>query len=82
MIEFIEEKRWSIYNGVVKGDEEREYTYTGSRGSTVIDYVIGDEEKRKKVRRVEVEEKVDSDHHLIEVTIEGGKLDGRKGKEW
>lgn len=50
---------------------------TGSRGSTVIDYVIGDEVKRKKVQRVEIEEK-DSDHHLIEVTIEGGNLDERK----
>lgn len=78
LIEFIQERGWSIYNGLLKGDEEGQYT--GSRGSSVIDYVIGVEVTRKKVRRVVIGEKVDSDHHPIEVTIEGGNLDRRKKK--
>lgn len=80
LIEFIEERGWSIYNGVLKGDEKGEYTYTGSRGSSVIGYVIRDEITREKVRRVVIGEKVDSDHHPIEVTIEKGNLDRRKKK--
>lgn len=36
MVEFIEERGWCIYNKVVRGDEEREYTFTGGRGNTVI----------------------------------------------
>lgn len=30
--------------------------FTGRRENTVIDYVIGDEEMRKRIRRLEVEE--------------------------
>lgn len=52
-----------------------EYSYTGSRGNTVIDYVIEDEETRERVGRVEIGEKVDSDHHQIKVTLEGGRTD-------
>lgn len=47
LVEFIKERGWSIFNGVVKGDKEEEYTYTGGRGNTVIDYVIGDREVRE-----------------------------------
>lgn len=41
LIEFIEEWGLSIFNGRVKGDEEGEYTFTGGKGNTVIDYVMG-----------------------------------------
>lgn len=34
------------YNGYVKGNEERDWTYTKGRGESVIDYVLGDEEVR------------------------------------
>lgn len=33
LIEFIEERGWSVFNGRVKGDEEEEYTFTGGRGT-------------------------------------------------
>lgn len=81
LVEFIGERGWSIFNGVVKGDEEGEYTYTGGRGNTVIDYVIGDEEVKDKVGRLVVEKKVDSDHHPLEVKKEGGRVRERNKKE-
>lgn len=56
---------WSILNGNIRGDEEGEWTYTGGRGDSVIDYVLGDERTRERVREVRVEEKVDSDHRPI-----------------
>lgn len=62
----------------VKGDERGEYTYTGGRDNTMIDYVVGDEEVRERIRKLEVEGRVDSDHHPLVVTIEGGKEVRRK----
>lgn len=67
-------------NGDIKGDKEGELTYTGGREESVIDYVIGDERIREKMRRVVVEEKVDSDHHLIVVWVRKGREIG-KGEE-
>lgn len=34
-------------NGAKEGDKEREMTFTGGRGETVIDYVIGDRGRGK-----------------------------------
>ncbi|XP_071577594.1 uncharacterized protein [Temnothorax nylanderi] len=77
LLEFIEERGWTILNGGMKGDEEGEYTYTGGKGETVIDYILGDEDIREKVERLEVGEKVDSDHHPLILWIR----DSEKGKQ-
>ncbi|XP_077273093.1 uncharacterized protein LOC143903409 [Temnothorax americanus] len=69
LLEFIEERGWMILNGGVKGDEEGEFTYTGGRGKTVIDYVIG--EVREGLERLEVGERVDSDHHPVTIWMKG-----------
>lgn len=71
LIEVIEEKGWSIFNGNISGDEEGEYTFTGGKGCTVIDYVMGDEEVRGKVRSMKIGERIDSDHQPVEVWIKG-----------
>lgn len=65
LIRELEETGWSIFNGNMKGDEIGEFTYTGSRGNTVIDYVLGNEETREKVKKLVVGEDVNSDHHPI-----------------
>jgi len=78
---FVGELGWSILNGNVKGDEEGQWTYTGGRGGTVIDYVIGNEETRERVVKMRVEDWVDSDHQPITVWVEGGGYrEVRKGK--
>lgn len=43
LVEMIEERGWSIFNGNITGDEKGEFTFTGGKGCTVIDSVIGDE---------------------------------------
>jgi len=80
---FLEEVGWSILNGSVVGDEEGEWTYTGGRGGTVIDYVLGNEETRERVKKMKVEDRVDSDHQPITVWVEGGGKKGeiRKGRK-
>lgn len=37
LVAFVEEKRWSLFNGNIKGDEDREFIFTGGKGNTVID---------------------------------------------
>ncbi|KMQ86812.1 hypothetical protein RF55_14089 [Lasius niger] len=78
LIRELEEMGWSICNENMKGGEKREFTYTGSRGNTVIDYILGNEETREKMEKLEVEEDVDSDHHSIIGWVRGEYV--RKGR--
>lgn len=71
LIEFLEEWGLGILNGRVRRDEEGEFTFTGGKGPTVIDYVIGNGEVEKRVERLRVGDKIDSDHHPLEVWIRG-----------
>lgn len=79
MIDFIEERGWCIFNGTVRGDEEGEYTFTGGKGSTVIDYVLGDE-ARDKIEKMGGD-RVDSDHHPVDVWMKGRMIRRIKGKK-
>lgn len=72
LIECIERRGWTILNENVKGDEEEEFTYTGGRGETVIDYILGDEKVREKIERLEIGEEVDSDHQPVIAWMKGG----------
>jgi len=80
LVEKIEEWGWSIWNGNTIGDEEGEFTFTGGKGNTVIDYIIGDEEARGRIREMKIGEKVDSDHHPLEVWVEGETQRRKKEK--
>jgi hypothetical protein len=44
LMKWIEEKGWEVLNGNKQGDEEGEWTHIISRGETVIDYGIVNEE--------------------------------------
>jgi len=43
LIECVRERGWWILNGGIRGDEEGNWTYTGSRGESVIDYALVNE---------------------------------------
>lgn len=61
----------------------RKGTYTGGRGQSVIDYIIGDNRARERIEKMVVEERVYSDHLLIVAWLEGASRGGRekeKGK--
>ncbi|XP_070530007.1 golgin subfamily A member 6-like protein 22 [Cardiocondyla obscurior] len=73
----LEEEGWEILNECVKGDEEEEWTYTGGRGETVIDYVICNGETKRRIKEMRVKEEVDSDHYPI---IKEGKK--KKEGKW
>lgn len=68
LLQAIEEVEMEIMNWSVCGDEG-EFTYIGGKGETVIDYVIRGKEVREKIERMEVGERIDSDHQPITVYI-------------
>lgn len=46
LVEFLKESGWIIFNDGIDGDEEKKFTFTRSRGCTMIDYVMGNEQVR------------------------------------
>ena len=70
MIEMVAENGWSILNGNIQGDEEGEWTYVGSRGSSVIDYVIVNVEARDEIMYFKLEERIESDHMPLKIELE------------
>lgn len=62
-----------------KSDKKGEYTFTGERGNTVIDYIIGDWKVKERIVRMNVGEKVDLDHQPVMAWIKG-KIKKRKRK--
>lgn len=81
LIEFVEENGWSIFNGDMKGDEEGEYTFTGGKGCTVIDYAIEDSEVKDKINRMRIGDRMDSDHHPIKLWIGEQVGEGKERKK-
>lgn len=79
LVEFVEGMGWGIFNENIRGDKEGEYTFTGKRGNTVIDYIIGDWKVKERIVRMNVGEKVDLDHQPVMAWIKG-KIKKRKRK--
>jgi len=70
LVKGIKERKWYILNGETEGNEEWNWTYTEGRGESVINYVLGEEEMSEEVKRLEVEERINSDH-LVVVWMKG-----------
>jgi hypothetical protein len=82
LMKWIEENEWEVLNGNKQGDEEGKWTYVGSRGETVIDYGIVNEEASEKVEKFRIGEKRETCH--LEIALRkrrGGKEQRRKGVE-
>ena len=78
----VEERGWNILNGNMEGDDKGEYTYSGPRGSTVIDYIITNVEAKEEIKKFTVEERVESDHMpLIAELYAGNKREDREGNQ-
>jgi len=86
-VERLGEVGWFIFNGCGKGDELGTWTYAGGRGESVIDYVLGDGEAWERVERLEVKNRIESNHFPIEVSLKGEVEGGVKrvskgGRRW
>lgn len=62
MLEELAALGWNIFNGCTEGDEEGEITYTCERGKSVIDYIVGNEKGWSMIRRMEIKDRIESDH--------------------
>lgn len=69
LVKELEERGWSIVNGN-KG-ETGEYTYLGPKGSSVIDYIIANQEALDKINRLKVGQRAESDHWPLELEVYG-----------
>lgn len=58
----MEQRGWDVLNGNIERDENEEFTYVGSRGNSVIDYVVTNLETRNEIRSFKVGERIESDH--------------------
>lgn len=41
---FLAVRRWAFRNGATEGDWDSKCTFTGGKGDTVIDYIVGNRE--------------------------------------
>jgi hypothetical protein len=80
LMEWIEENGWEVLNGNKQGHEEAEWTYKylGSRGETVIDYGIANEEAWERVEKFRIEERVEWDHLEIALRKRKGGTEQRR----
>lgn len=72
MLNKINERGWMILNGNYK--KEGNWTYIGKTGSSVIDYIVGNEKAIEEIKRVEEGNRTESDHVPLEadhVPLEG-----------
>lgn len=83
---FVEEKGWEIFNGGLGGDEQREsILIQEQKGTQLLDYVLGSKDVKEKIRELKIWDKIDSDHHPMEIVIEGRdkwRRECRGGKCW
>lgn len=80
LLEVIDEVGMQIFNGAVERDIMGEFTYTGGRGSTVIDYVVEGLEEKERVVEMKIGDNCDSDHHPLEVYVREVGEKRMKGK--
>lgn len=71
LLRLIEDRGWEVGNGNLRGDERGEFTYTGGRGDSVIDYVIVNQGAWDRIEKLTVGKRVESDHQPLELEVRG-----------
>jgi len=69
LLDLVEDRWWDIANGNMRGDENGELTYLGGRGESMVDYVLVNQKAWHKVEKMEIGNRVESDHQPLEVEI-------------
>lgn len=71
LVDRLEEVGWTILNGGVEGDEEGIWTFVGAKGQSVIDYVLGNEDVRDAVEKMEIGDRIETDHLPLLIRLKG-----------
>lgn len=67
-------------NRGIEGDEKGNWTYIKANGHSVIDYVVGTEDVRESIERLEIGDRVDSDHQPLVIWIKGKRINRSRRK--
>lgn len=81
LLEKIEKMRRGLLNGNKEGDEQGEWTFTGIKGSSVIDYAICNAETWKEIRYFRIGERTESDHQPLEIELKATTEETRNKEE-
>jgi len=66
----VEDRRWdNKTNGNMRGDDKGEFTYTGGRKKSMMDYVLVNQKASDKIEKMEIENRVESDHQPLEIEL-------------
>lgn len=67
--DMMEERRREVRNGNTWKDEEGDWTYIGSRRTSVVVYVLSNYKAGNKIEKLKIGKRVESDHQPVEVTL-------------
>ncbi|XP_071577333.1 uncharacterized protein [Temnothorax nylanderi] len=70
LIETVEKMGLGLLNGNIEGDEQGEWTFVGTLGSSVIDYAICNAEAWDVIDEFKVGERTESDHMPLELILQ------------
>lgn len=69
LLEKIEKMELGLLNGNKEGDDQGEWTFTGAKGSSVIDYAICNAETWEEIKSFRIGERIESDYQPLEIEL-------------
>lgn len=75
LITLTQKRGWYILNGNTEGDVDGELTYVGHQGTSVIDYILVNDDARQHVMKMKVDERCESDHMPITLEIQSQNIE-------
>jgi len=81
LLEKIEKMGLGLLNGNKEGDDQGEWTFTGAKGSSVIDYAICNAETWEEIKNFRIGERTESDHQPLEIELKAITEETRNREE-
>jgi len=69
LLDLVKDRGLNIANGNMRGNENGELLYIGGRGESVVDYVLVNQKAWKKIEKIKIGYRVESDHQPLEIEI-------------
>lgn len=80
-MEKIEKMELGLLNGNKEGDDQGEWTFTGAKGSSVIDYAICNAETWEEIKSFRIGERIESDYQPLEIELKATTEETRNREE-
>jgi len=69
LLGLVEDRGWDTTNGNMKADKREELRYVGEREESMMNYVLVNQKAWDKTEKMEIGNKVESNHQSLEVEI-------------